>query len=551
MLVMHISTLSPGGGGLYHLYNINTWIFASSIISFGLLNASKRKNIQFSPPLFLIFVGLALLIVPSFYEHSSTYHFFPRLLTLLGLGLFLFSLYQFKINRKDAVFLLLLILIAIGIQGILGILQIYLFNYLDFNFGAYAYIGDRPSGIFRQPNVMASLMATGIGIALYLLHGESKLPFLSKGILTLIYLVLFCCTLVLVTLQSKTGYLGALLVAFIYLSLLIKGEPLFKKAYAVLILALILGVTTINTIQSLDRGDNLYKDNGVRSEIYYVTAKTILDNPISGVGYGNFEREYRERFIRLKESGDLLRNPIPNLTHPHNEVLYWVVEGGIVSLLGVVFIFVAGSIIMLRERIFHSIIPISLLLPMLVHTQTEYPFYQSLPHLVVFLILFRLVDEKNKPLKSINTKSRKLINLGAILVPVLVIPFMITAVHTMVSVSNYYFSQPKNYTYIDNIINKLSWDDYIEQLRYERNLKSGLKNNDVDLLLNYLAWADERVSYEPRDYLYNNILFVINRLEFIGLNLDGGLKEKIVSDAKNLYPEFRNVGKLPVYYKTM
>ncbi len=92
---------------------------------------------------------------------------------------------------------------------------------------------------------------------------------------------------------------------------------------------------SINFLNSVDRGDKLYSDKGVRTDIIWVSANLFSQNPIQGVGYGNFEKKYRLHHLSLLDSDiDWLDKPLEKLDHPHNEFLIWIVEGGVAPLIG-------------------------------------------------------------------------------------------------------------------------------------------------------------------------------------------------------------------------
>ncbi|WP_455818328.1 Wzy polymerase domain-containing protein [Pseudomonas cerasi] len=127
----------------------------------------------------------------------------------------------------------------------------------------------------------------------------------------------------------------------------------------------------------------------------------IIDKPWLGWGYGGFEYDFQH--FRLNQS------PPPHIVeiarHPHNEILLWVVEGGMPALAGGILIF-AGLGNLVRQAIRRDSqalasgyrlagVPTALCiaaLPMAIHTQLEFPFYLSTLHFVVFLLLLAVAD---------------------------------------------------------------------------------------------------------------------------------------------------------------
>ncbi|WP_336222382.1 PglL family O-oligosaccharyltransferase, partial [Citrobacter amalonaticus] len=124
-----------------------------------------------------------------------------------------------------------------------------------------------------------------------------------------------------------------------------------------------------------------------------VTWNIIMAAPFQGWGTGSFGYIF-QRWMAGLPGG----NPGRELMlHPHNEILYQWMEGGIAGLLGCILI-IAGGISLIRQQS-RSFIPASwvALLPVALHTQTEFPLYYSVPHILVVILLLVCVDT-GKPL---------------------------------------------------------------------------------------------------------------------------------------------------------
>ena len=83
------------------------------------------------------------------------------------------------------------------------------------------------------------------------------------------------------------------------------------------------------------------------------------------------------RLIFKKEEG--------YVDHPHNELLFWLAEGGIMPFFGLILVAGAWIIMIIRMPLKESLCFLAIILPIIVHTQVEFPFYQSLVHWIVFL----------------------------------------------------------------------------------------------------------------------------------------------------------------------
>ena len=203
---MHVIFDTPGGVGLYFSYNIIAWLITSILIALGLWQITLNKKIYYSNMLLWLTLGCVCLVIPVFYQFEFTDHAIPRILALIGGLLFLFSLYQFKFSKLEALRLLALMLLAVVIEACFGLVQFFLLEEGDW--GGYIIGISRPHGVFLQPNVMASFMATGLAIALFL-SIQKRLFKNTLAVKCLIVFSLFITSFLLILLQSRTGFVGA------------------------------------------------------------------------------------------------------------------------------------------------------------------------------------------------------------------------------------------------------------------------------------------------------------------------------------------------------
>lgn len=125
----------------------------------------------------------------------------------------------------------------------------------------------------------------------------------------------------------------------------------------------------------------------------------ILQHPWTGVGLGGFEASFAA--VRQNFGTGIASYTI---RHPHNELLYVLVEGGPLALSGLLLAAVACFLPALnvlrasKKRYMtaltnehtRTLAVAVLLLPISLHVLLEYPFYQSASHLLVFLLLVRI-----------------------------------------------------------------------------------------------------------------------------------------------------------------
>lgn len=199
--------------------------------------------------------------------------------------------------------------------------------------------------------------------------------------------------------QSRAAWLGGALAAALLLWRFARQRPAASRwAGGALLLGVAAGLTVLFTGLGLDSRAGLIGrelSNSARLTMLHDVGAMILAKPLLGWGYGGFE--YSFAHFRLQEMP--WREVLEVAGHPHNEILLWWVEGGLPALAGIVIVLVAGALLLKRawqrdrEQPGGARVGLFLvLLPMLVHTQLEYPFYLSAPHWLAFLLLLALLD---------------------------------------------------------------------------------------------------------------------------------------------------------------
>lgn len=535
---MHVIFDTPGGVGLYYSYNIFAWLITSVLIALGLWQVTLNKKIYYSKMLLWLTLGCVCLIIPVFYSFEFTDHAIPRVLALIGGFLFLFSLYQFQLSKLDALRLLTLILLAVVIEAIFGLVQFFILEAGDW--GGYIVGKSRPHGVFIQPNVMASFMATGLAIALFL-SVKSSLFKRELALRGLVIFSLFVTSFLLILLQSRTGFIAGIIVLLLTTPYLYqKNKKQFTINIAVISIAALCAFICLENSDTPIRGQQVYENVGARDVIFLVSADMVTEKPLLGYGYGGFERSFIDHFNQYAIKHPEVGNTITRLSHPHNEVLFWVVEGGIVALLAFV-LFTAGYLTTwLKLPLYKGLVLLALILPILLHSQLEFPFYSSVSHWLVFLIMLWLIDRyalpEDKEHAYVTCPQTFLIRFLALLIPVIFIPFLFTTLHT----ANILVEHEKNPTSpqalerLSDIINPIAWQSRLDAAVYAHILINGLRDKDIDKLEHYLAWALKRIKHKPRQSLYENSLLV-----FKALGRDEAYNLLLI-EAKTTFPQHVN-----------
>ncbi|WP_234716521.1 PglL family O-oligosaccharyltransferase [Aeromonas caviae] len=508
---MHFFMHNPGGAGLYLPFNAWGWIFASLVMALGLWYVTLSQRLVVSPLLTAQWLGGILLLLPMAYPGFELKDYaIPRLLGLFAGLLFLASLYQWRFGREARDRLLYMLLGAVAIEVLLGLVQYYLL--VPGNWIGYDTQTNRPYGIFQQPNVMASFMATGLSLAIWLeLRGDAN-PWL-KG---LRYGVILATSLLLVILQSRVGQLGGVM-ALLLLSAQLGRERRLGRMLALVALGILIGLASQYLMAGARRGLEIYQSGGMRSIYWPYAAKLIAQMPWTGWGYGSFESVFLHHYMADKALNPAMVQIEYNLDHPHNEFLYWAVEGGLAPMLGMVLM--GGALLWRLSRAgwVKGAALLALVTPILLHTQTEYPFYHAIALWWALLLLLYAMDAEVEEQDYGNwgdhlCRPWLLLRFMAIAISLIVIPFMLTALHTAWVVTKYERGGYKQPALLLDIVNPMAWLTRVEFDVNAVRLMVGLQANNKAELEAYLDWGQAFVRHTPRANIYANMVIALNAL---------------------------------------
>lgn len=529
LLGMHFFMHNPGGAGLYLPFNAWGWIFASLVIALGLWQVTLRQRLVISSLQLGLWLGALLLLLPMTYPGFELQDYaIPRLLGLFAGLLFLFGLYQWRLERPTRDRLLYLLLGAVAIEALLGLVQYYLLT--PGNWIGYDIRANRPYGIFQQPNVMASFMATGLALAIWLELRKEGNPWLQG----LCYGVIVSTSLLLVVLQSRVGQLGGLLALILLVPQLYRQRQL-GRMLGLAGLGIALGLLSLYGLAGAKRGLEIYQSGGMRSIYWPYAAKLIAEAPWTGWGYGSFESVFLQHYMADKAQHPAMVQIEYNLDHPHNEFLYWAVEGGIAPMLGMVLM--GGALLWRVSRTGWVRGPalLALVTPILLHTQTEYPFYHSIAHWWALLLLVHVLDAEveegaEASWREYTYRPWLLLRFAAIAIPLIVVPFMLTAIHTAWVVTQYERGGYKQPALLLDIVNPMAWLTRVEFDVNAVRLAVGLQANNPTELEAYLDWGEAFVRHTPRANIYANMVLALKAL---GRTAEA---ESLRSRALQLYP---------------
>ncbi|EKY3223801.1 O-antigen ligase family protein [Cronobacter dublinensis] len=395
LLLVYISNM--GGAGISLPYNLTFigWLgLVLIILALRYKNAGLKASRQ---PLLLS--GTLLLLLPWLLEaRDNPGVWVPLAALLLWQGLQRLS---FTTRQKRAVLTAVFVL-ALG-QALIALLQAFC-PHLAMQLYEYDWLRNhgRPYGIFQQVNLLASFLATGVGCGFLLLLTTRRAARIG-----LIVLGLGILTFVLALNQSRAGAIGAVVV--IAALCVVAGRGKLTRAGAALGVMTLCAwggwyITQHVTVMVNGEPYLMARDysgsNRERWHILVITWHMIMEKPWLGWGYGTFEYAF-SRWVLAHPEMNYIYSAV--IAHPHNELLYMWFQGGVVALAGMLLL-VTGWLLMLKNAWRHGREAAAfalLVVPLLVHLNLEYPFYQSFVHFGLFILLLRLgVVERPQPAQA-------------------------------------------------------------------------------------------------------------------------------------------------------
>lgn len=343
--------------------------------------------------------GCIVLTLPLIWSphRDWQYHALPRLMGLWG-GLFVYySLLQCRISSRQWALIWLCIVAGALFQALFVIGEIFFPSLVP----ALSQIAAKKFayGVFQQKNVTASYLATGLALALGLLIDNStrwKRARLERWRLLFLGACLVALSAVLLMLHSRIGWIGwGVDVVCVYALLFCLSVFSVSRRRRWLICMLpIIGVG-IGYGLSFFEPSQLKLPHDASNAQRWLTVKAcwhmFIESPIRGWGYGGFEYAFQHWVSKQRP----LLDTHEVMNHPHNEILLWAVEGGITSLIGLVIVGVTGIRLLFRHNSARRFLIGMSLLPILLHTQVEYPVYLSSAHWLILLLLLASCDTQN------------------------------------------------------------------------------------------------------------------------------------------------------------
>ncbi|WP_273150718.1 PglL family O-oligosaccharyltransferase [Methylophaga thiooxydans] len=499
-----------GGEGLRIPNNITVWLIALIFITFSLNKVIKAEFFQL-PRYFGYLAAFPVLVILSGFlagvEQPLSWLF--RVLFILGGFAFLISLLQHKLKAGRWDRLLLIIALSGLIHAGIGLLQMWL--KLDMPFLLPKSPDGIPGGLFQQINNQASYLTTCIVLAFYL--ASRPLTFRRlKVIQLLLALTVLTASLILGISGSRVGLLG--IATALPILLLARRKQLFRnKRLSILLLVAAISGFSFGVVQSsskvVDKTTAIHAgySGSARLGIYNISLDLLTQEPLFGHGIGSFPRVFqyaRPGFYAEHPDGKL---PKQKVGHPHNELLLWMVEGGLVALLGIMVATVGMMLALIKLGVSRGWSCFAFLLPLSIHTLVELPFYMSALHWLMFILLiaasfqYSLSQRRNQ----MTVYAKKLSTISLLLISLLM---MLALAHTIRAnwdfIAFYKGQQNEKPLPVAKqnpfLAEQAQWIDMSAMLY--SSMQYGLRDNVVY----YVLWGEQLLKTNPDIDLYTKLL---------------------------------------------
>lgn len=411
LVLLHIPWPNSGDYGMNLPMNLLTWgVMSLLALLVWLFMPAATVRITWTGKMML--ASAVLFTLPALYSKPEGLPgALPRLVGIWGGVMCYITLLQVPVREKETAGIFYLLAVGAVVECLISLAGMYCPEYLPFplNNLAQEYSGRAP-GIFQQLNVTASFLATGVAALLFVLtdarcacsrvHLEScRLLFINLSI------ILISATLVL--LHSRTGWLGALTVILGVSVLLSQSRFRIRTTRRRRILTILLPVLggllgTLLLDQSLVSSLAHESSSQQRMLTLEYTLRMIMVHPWQGWGLGMFEPAFQHFMAALP-----FDNPNKEMMqHPHNETLFIWAEGGVLALLGGLCLLWGWIHLFLRRKSLWQWAALLTTLPILLHTQVEFPLYYSVAHFFALLVLTASADAQLRTLQVRTSRLR-------------------------------------------------------------------------------------------------------------------------------------------------
>jgi O-antigen polymerase len=246
--------------------------------------------------------------------------------------------------------------------------------------------------------------------------------------------------------------------------------------------------------------------NADRWGIYLVSFELVKEKPILGYGLGSFAGQWQ-----FQKADYQARNPSYPLiqlyiSHPHNELLLWQIEGGLVATLGILISFFTILVISIKSKALYAL---PLLFPIAFHNQVELPFHISAIMWFLCLLLIFMSVSHAKLIKVPINLSKMMRSSGAILVISAVITAQIFLISTLIFSREFVYATHKTPKRNADMSMAL-YNPYLSQMAEDFIMQNlfNISNvhQSIEGIREFNAWQQQAIKQHPTDFNFKLLI---------------------------------------------
>lgn len=529
MVAMHLYSLTDIATDHQILSNAAVWIILGLTSAISIYHIVCYGYLRFSLMTIGLFIASLLLTIPIFYPDAKAEIAIERVVTLwFGWGLFL-SLQQFVLSHQQKQGLLFLLLAGALIESILATLQLFL--------PALGHIhSELVFGVFKQRGLLVSFLITGFAISGYLIARQAQTNETKQNIPSLI--LQLSPVILLPTILALGSFLHwmvsltcfVLLVPYLFR---FADKKRFRFWCSICLIGTIIGVWGNLEIQQEKPWESIQTQISQATPLLQQSKDMLIEKPITGYGYGRFESQY---LLYTAKQHQLNSNyPVGKIGQkiPENDVLLWMIEGGILAILAIL---IVSSLIFYKiqraPRFTRSAL-VAILFPTFIQSQLIPIFELSMIHWLSFIILVYWLDRVSASYHQLPLSKLTCMGLRAF---ALVMPIIITFIMVFSVRTNHILTRLEQSKIIDKellaqVDYPFYWQERYEWDQYRSLFESGISKETSDNVDAFIQYASTLVQQRPRPLVY---LKLIQAYQFKNEHLKA---KQVLLEAKYLFPK--------------
>lgn len=497
-----------GGTGLNLPTNITVWASVSVFIWLAVKKVLQQSELLLPHSVMLLLAFPVLATISGFISGvAEPIEWAFRLLFIWGGVFFLLGLFQFDFNRAQKDKLLFLLIIAGLLHGLVACVQYFqpegMTIFLPTSKGT-----NIATGVFQQINIHASFQATVVLIAWYLINRPlARFNTIVKG---LILVTAFVSTFIVLSSGSRVGFLslliGLILLLMICWPVIKRNKKNSLMMLAVVALALLTSLFSDGFSRLADKSAEVHTEYKAseRIGIFLISAELVKQAPLVGHGLGSFESVWQYQKADFQQRHPDYELIDDYVSHPHNELLFWQVEGGLLASAGILVSFFTILLIAWQSRARYAI---ALLFPFAFHNQVELPFHISATAwfaclFLIFIALSHSTKNTYKEFLSVPmTKAMKLANHIWLILAILFYG------HT--AWANYQLelaTTPNGNANLTIPLMNPYFTKIAEDFRMQQIFRMSSIERNVDMMRVFNQWQQESILVRPTDFNFKMLI---------------------------------------------